>query len=198
MRPFGITGALLVLVTLIGACGPADRAVPTEQSRAAAPLAPAASVVAPPGQNFVAHLSGDNEVPARDTPAQGEIKLQLNANGDTLEYKIISSNIDNVRQAHIHIAAAGTNGPIVVCLFGPVAAGGGRRDGVLKSGTISDANFIGPLAGHPLSDLIRLIRLDSAYANVHTDDGLDGLNTGPGDFPGGEIRGQIRALGPKP
>jgi hypothetical protein len=27
---------------------------------------------------------------------------------------------------------------------------------------------------------------------VHTNDGVPPINTGPGDFPGGEIRGQIR------
>jgi hypothetical protein len=27
---------------------------------------------------------------------------------------------------------------------------------------------------------------------VHTNDGVAPANTGPGDFPGGEIRGQIR------
>jgi hypothetical protein len=27
--------------------------------------------------------------------------------------------------------------------------------------------------------------------NVHTHDGVDPTNTGPGDFPAGEIRGQI-------
>ena len=27
--------------------------------------------------------------------------------------------------------------------------------------------------------------------NVHTDNGVAPANTGPGDFPGGEIRGQI-------
>jgi hypothetical protein len=30
---------------------------------------------------------------------------------------------------------------------------------------------------------------------VHTNDGVAPTNTGPGDFPGGEIRGQIRLLG---
>jgi len=28
--------------------------------------------------------------------------------------------------------------------------------------------------------------------NVHTDDGVAPANTGPGDFPGGEIRGQVQ------
>jgi hypothetical protein len=27
---------------------------------------------------------------------------------------------------------------------------------------------------------------------MHTNDGVPPINTGPGDFPGGEIRGQIR------
>jgi hypothetical protein len=31
-----------------------------------------------------------------------------------------------------------------------------------------------------------------AYVNIHTNDGVAPTNTGPGDFPGGEIRGQIR------
>jgi hypothetical protein len=30
----------------------------------------------------------------------------------------------------------------------------------------------------------------NTYTNVHTDDGIPPVNTGPGDFPGGEIRGQ--------
>jgi hypothetical protein len=29
--------------------------------------------------------------------------------------------------------------------------------------------------------------------NVHTNDGVDPADSGPGDFPGGEIRGQIAA-----
>jgi len=54
------------------------------------------------------------------------------------------------------------------------------------------ANLINALAGHPLSDLIDQIEAGNAYANVHTNDGVGATNTGPGDFPGGEIRGQVR------
>ena len=32
----------------------------------------------------------------------------------------------------------------------------------------------------------------NAYVNVHTNDNVAPPNTGPGDFPGGEIRGQIK------
>jgi hypothetical protein len=97
-----------------------------------------------------------------------------------------------VVQSHIHIGAAGTNGPISVFLYGPVPAGGGRVNGVLAQGTITAADFIGPLAGLTMADLIAAMQAGNAYVNVHTNDGVAPTNTGPGDFPGGEVRGQIR------
>ncbi|HUG35578.1 MAG TPA: hypothetical protein VML54_01435, partial [Candidatus Limnocylindrales bacterium] len=42
-----------------------------------------------------------------------------------------------------------------------------------------------------LDALLQLMRSGRTYVNVHTNDGADPANTGPGDFPGGEIRGQI-------
>jgi len=84
------------------------------------------------------------------------------------------------------------NGPITVFLYGLVASGGGRVNGVLAQGTITAANFIGPLAGATMDDLIAAMQAGNAYVNVHTNDGIDPPNTGPGDFPGGEVRGQIR------
>jgi len=96
-----------------------------------------------------------------------------------------------VTASHIHQGPAGLAGPPVVFLYGPAAAGAGRHDGVLSTGTITAANLIGPLANQPLSALLSLIEHGNAYANVHTNDGIDPTNTGPGDFPLGEIRGQI-------
>jgi hypothetical protein len=62
---------------------------------------------------------------------------------------------------------------------------------LLAKGTFTAADLRGPLAGHPLSDLIAAIVAGNTYVNVHTDDGVAPPNTGPGDFPGGEIRGQL-------
>jgi hypothetical protein len=62
---------------------------------------------------------------------------------------------------------------------------------VIAEGTFTAANLVGPLAGHPLSELLDAIASGNAYVNIHTNDGVDGTNTGPGDFPGGEIRGQL-------
>jgi len=141
--------------------------------------------------NFGTHLSGDEEVPARLTNAQGQAIFHLSEDGTELSYKLNIANIENVVQAHIHVGQPDVNGPVVVFLYGPVAPGGGRVDGVLAEGTITAANLIGPLAGHPLSDLMDEIEAGNAYVNAHTNDGVGDPNTGPGDFPGGEVRGHL-------
>ncbi len=151
--------------------------------------------------NFNTHLSSDEEVMPigifNNSLAQGQANFKLSDDRMSLHYKLIAANIDNAFMAHIHMAPPGVNGPIVVWLFpsttpgvtGPLGAG--RMDGVLAEGTITAANLVGPLAGHPLSDLLDAIQAGNAYVNVHTNDGVAPTNTGPGDFPGGEIRGQL-------
>lgn len=141
-------------------------------------------------RNFSTHLSGDEEVPLRPTRGQGQAIFHLSKDGTELEYRLIASNIENVVAAHIHLGPAGENGPVVAFLFGPAAPGGGRTNGVLATGTITADDLIGPLAGQPLSALLTAMNAGNTYVNVHTNDGVDPPNTGPGDFPGGEIRGQ--------
>jgi hypothetical protein len=68
----------------------------------------------------------------------------------------------------------------------------GRTQGTLAEGDITAAQLFGPLAGQPLSALLAAIEAGSVYVNVHTNDFVDPPNTGPGDFPGGEIRGQLQ------
>lgn len=151
----------------------------------------AVGLYAAANRNFRTHLTGDEEVPVRVTNAQGQAIFQLSKDGTELSYKLNVANIDNVVQAHIHIAPPGVNGPIVVFLYGLVPSGGGPSNGRLAEGTITSANLIGPLVGQPLSALMAEIEAGNAYVNVHTNDGVDPINTGPGDFPGGEVRGQI-------
>lgn len=150
------------------------------------------SRLAKDNRNFVAHCTGDEEVPPNNTNAQGQAIFHLNTDETAIDFKLIVANIDNVVASHIHVAPVGVNGPVVAFLFGPAASGGGRTNGVLAEGTITPANLVGPLAGHPLSDLISAMRAGNTYVNVHTNDGVAPTNTGPGDFPGGEVRGQIR------
>ena len=146
--------------------------------------------------NVGTHLKGRYEVPLRNTDAQGQAIFRVSDDGQSVDYKLIASNIDNAFMAHIHMGSSTVAGPIVVWLFPSTAPvpgplGSGRHDGVLAEGTFTAANLVGPLAGHPLSDLLAAIQSGNAYVNVHTNDGQGAVNTGPGDFPGGEIRGQL-------
>ena len=154
-----------------------------------------ASASSDASRNFIAPLSGGEEVPPRDTNATGVAHFKLSKDGTELEYKLIVANIENVHMAHIHLAPAGVNGGIVAWLYPPAPPAmhiPGRTDGVLAEGTITAANLVGALAGQPLSALIEAMSEGNTYVNVHTDDGVDPPNTGPGDFPGGEIRGQVK------
>jgi hypothetical protein len=140
---------------------------------------------------FVAILSGANEIPSRDTQARGVAHFMLSADGTTMRYKLIASNIENVVASHIHRGNASVNGGVGQFLFGDAPPGGGRQDGVLAQGSFTNASFIGPLAGLSMSALVALMMTGDVYVNVHTNDGVAPSNTGPGDFPGGEIRGQV-------
>ena len=143
-------------------------------------------------------LKGDEEVPVRDTHAAGQLTLKLNDNNQ-IDYVLDVANITNITQAHIHMAPAGVNGGIVVWLFPSVKAttalpgGGGPVARILVAGTFSAVDFRGTLAGKPLADFIAAVEAGQTYGNVHTDDGIAPANTGTGDFPGGEIRGQLSA-----
>ena len=194
-------GSLVIAGALLTACS-------SESPQPTAPIsvpvvrqathAPSGSTEAN-GGNVSAQLSAAEEVmPAgvvNESTARGSAVFQVNADGTAITYRLIVANIENVFMAHIHRGPAGSNGPPVVWLYpsttpGPGPAAGGRIDGVIAEGTITAANLVGPLAGQPLSALIADLIGGNAYVNVHTDDGVAPINTGPGDFFGGEIRGQ--------
>jgi len=147
-------------------------------------------------------MKGEYEVPvAVDTEARGNAIFRVSADGTEIFYKLVVNKIDNVFMAHIHLASAGSNGPIVVWLYPgvpnppnpspPASWIEGRFNGKLAEGKITAENLVGPLAGMPLSDLIAALQAGNLYVNVHTSDFVAPGNTGPGDFPGGEIRGQL-------
>jgi hypothetical protein len=190
--------AVIAVTILIGGCTP-DRPVPTEWETSAPVF-----VVTQLGT----HMTGAEEVftpmiPGGPTPAdsraQGQAIFHVSADGGTVEFKLIASNIDNVIMAHIHCGRAGANGPISMWLhpvIGPTGAplppGGGAQNGVLATGTFSPTGIICPaLAVGVDTPLLDAMRAGLVYVNVHTNDGVGLPNTGPGDFPGGEIRGQL-------
>jgi hypothetical protein len=134
--------------------------------------------------NFRTHLTGQEEVPPVETRAQGQAIFQLSADGMHIRYKLIVANIENVTQAHIHLGAAGTNGPVIAWLYPagpPPVLIPDRFQGVLAVGVITEASLVGPLAGQTLEDLLEAMLDGNTYVNVHTL-----------QHPPGEIRGQIR------
>ena len=167
---------------------------------AVAVLVTAGSALAASSKNFGTHLSGDQEVSpgvVSDTRAQGQATFQLSADGTELSYKLNVANIENVIMAHIHLGQKGQSGGVVVWLYPSktpgvqAPPGGGRIQGRIADGVITAADLTGTLAGQPLSALVAAIEAGNAYVNVHTNDGQGSPNSGPGDLPGGEIRGQL-------
>jgi len=143
-------------------------------------------------RNFIGILSGREEVPARETHGRGVAKFKVSKDGRSIHYKLIVANISNVVGAHIHKAAKGENGPIVFGLYS-AAPSGGRTQGPLAEGDFTAADLVGPYSGSTSFDLfLENLHSDSLYVNVHTNDGVAPPNTGKGDFPGGEIRGQLK------
>jgi hypothetical protein len=158
--------------------------------------------------NLGTHLNGDGEVfvpatPGAPTPAdsrgEGQAIFRVSPDGNTVDFRLIATNIDNVIMSHIHCGRPGTNGPIRMWLYpviGPAGVQGpngtGRHNGVLATGTFSPGGVICPASAVGVDmPLLDAIRAGLTYVNVHTNDGVAPTNAGPGDFPGGEIRGQL-------
>jgi hypothetical protein len=123
-------------------------------------------------------------VPAVSTPASGSATVSIDESA--IVYQVDIANLENVVVSHIHVAPPGENGPVRLDLCGtssvPACTSG---TGTLVSGTN------GTTIGITFDSLVSAIRAGNAYVNVHTSDGEAPDNTGPGDFPGGEIRGQL-------
>jgi hypothetical protein len=130
---------------------------------------PAGAVGADAGRPFATTLTGAAEVPPADPDASGSASIILNQGLGTVCFDLNWENVDGtVFAAHIHVAPAGVNGPIVVPLFAGSFAG---TDSV--SGCVEAVD----------RDLIKAIRQDPSayYVNVHSTP----------DFPGGAVRGQL-------
>src|SRR5262245_40148875 len=105
---------------------------------------------------------------------------------------LIAANIENVIAAHIHCGAAGVVGPVGVTLYSGGTPGNGRFDGVLASGTITVPDSGNACGWTSVAQVSAALHGGNTYVNVHTNDGVPPTNTGPGDFPGGEIRGPLQ------
>jgi hypothetical protein len=131
---------------------------------AAAALAVAAiSLAAARTTTWTAALSSGQEVPAqvvRDTAAHGLFKATLS--GTTLKWKLTFAKLTGpATAAHIHMAAKGKSGAVVVPLCGPCTNG--------QTGTATATTAV-----------LNAFKKHLLYVNVHT-----------AKNPNGEIRGQL-------
>jgi len=138
-----------------------------------------ASSTAPKALMFQAKMVSSEEVPPNTSPATGSATVTISPDGNSLHFVVTVNNISNVTLAHIHLNQTGKNGAVVVNFYlGPVK--NGTFTGTLAQGDVTSANFVGPLAGHPMSDLVKNLQTGMCYANVHTT-----------AHRAGEIRGQF-------
>ncbi|HKI44639.1 MAG TPA: CHRD domain-containing protein [Balneolales bacterium] len=135
--------------------------------------------------NFMADLSGSNEVPdAVTTNASGKAYFRVSNDSSRIYYTVDLAGADSVKMAHIHYGSSSQNGPIAVWLFPQDASPTlvpGPVNGTLQEGVIADSSLSGPFEGKKVIDLIHAMQHDSAYVQVHT-----------AAHPEGEVRGQIK------
>src|SRR5215213_1052540 len=132
--------------------------------------------------DFDARLTGASEVPPVQTNASGFADLDVETEDGqqrVVDYHIYVNDIERITQAHIHQGNSSENGHIIVPLFN-ASSPTGPLTGQLAEGHITPANFVGPLQGKQLDDLIALMQNETAYVNVHTEQN-----------PQGEIRGTV-------
>ncbi len=133
--------------------------------------------------SFNLRLSGSEQVPAVNGTSFGHAKLRL-VDNNTLLFSLVVCDIANVTRAHIHVGAAGANGPVVVPLFEEAAYPFSITHGcaVLSAGVRTPSDFT-PQSGAGINswnDFLNALLTNHTYINVHTT-----------SHPGGEIRGQL-------
>jgi len=106
-------------------------------------------------------LSGANEVPPAQTAAGGRGKIMVGDDG-TVSGIITTTGIAGTA-AHIHMAAAGKNGPVIIPL------------------TQKGDTFEVPAGAKLNAEQMKAFKAGDLYVNVHTV-----------AHPGGEIRGQLK------
>lgn len=136
---------------------------------------------------FHATLVGINEVPPVFTAGHADVSLKIADDDSSIDFTITYENLSaNPAAAHVHFGPPRVNGGVSIFL-----CGGGAQPACPAStsgtitGTATAANVVGPvaqgIAAGNLAAIIQMMRAGVTYANMHT-----------ANFPGGEIRGQVR------
>jgi len=131
--------------------------------------------------DFTGRLTAAAEVqtPPVQSAARGTAVLRLERDGSRIHVEIVADRIDKVVAAHLHLGAAGENGPVIATIYNGSGSPTGLVKGVLACRTITN-NDISGLSANTLEELVNQIEQGNIYVNVHSS-----------DFPLGEIRGQL-------
>jgi hypothetical protein len=126
-------------------------------------------------------MIGLNQVPPVPSVGRGLASYLITEDSATVYYSLQVLDVSStISAAHIHLGHAGQNGDVIANLCGAGSAPACAPQGVIATGGITASSLVGPLAGHPLSDLVIAMTSGGTYTNVHTS-----------NFPDGEIRGQV-------
>jgi hypothetical protein len=131
------------------------------------------------GVTYSALLSGENEIPAVVTSANGTLTLTVTGDGSSVHYLLRVNKVASLTLARLHEGKAGATGTTILTIYG----GPTRTDvfsGIVTQGSFTAEKLLGPLKGKSISHLEALIKAGSVY-----------LNVGTSDHPQGEIRGQL-------
>ena len=120
--------------------------------------------------NFMASLSGKTLSPPVSTAATGIAKFNVNPNGN-IAYEIDGKNIKGIIGAHISLQ----NGTDLAQVFNPYVEINGKSEiptgqvnGQISKGIITANDLSGPVSGKNVTDLIPLMKNNSAYVVVRT------------------------------
>jgi hypothetical protein len=112
-------------------------------------------------------LKADNEVPPSGSKAFGAALVHVNGSKLFFSVAIVNPARESFFAGHIHVGAAGVNGPVQVTLF----SGSTDRKLIVQAARLEiDAKLGAAICGDPAG----------YYVNYHTT-----------DFPGGAVRGQL-------
>lgn len=134
--------------------------------------------------SFGAFLTGTEEVPPVAASGAGSARFEVVNNGMGIKYEIRVANTTGIVAAHIHKAAIGENGPVMINLIANQPASG-LENGLIVEGILTAQDLRPMFSSDNLNDLIANLNSGMAYVNLHTQSN-----------PGGQIRGQISPILP--
>jgi hypothetical protein len=124
---------------------------------------------------YTATLNGQSEVPRTDSPATGSAQFTVAPNQRSMRYTLRASNLTGPPMAaHIHLGRPGQAGGILITLSK-------NQFTLPRSGRVRARDFTPSGNVRTFAQAVRAMRAGRTYVNIHT-----------GQFPAGEIRGQVR------